>query len=52
MEYEAKVAAANFKIEILTERAAQHYWNSLNKFTELDKKLMEDPWLAALNEGN
>lgn len=50
-EYEQAVAQANFKIEILTERAAQHYRNSLTKFTELDTKLMNDPRLVALKEG-
>lgn len=50
IEYEQQVAAANFKIEILTERAAQHYKNSLQKFTDLDRKLMEDPRLQVLNE--
>ena len=42
-EYEQQVAQANFKIEILTERAAQHYRNSLTKFTQLDAYLMNEP---------
>ena len=48
-DYEKEVANANFKMDILTERASQHYKNSLEKFKELDKQLMEDPRLAALN---
>ena len=47
-EYEKKVTDANFKIEILTERASHHYKNSLTKFNELDQKLMNDPRLKAL----
>jgi hypothetical protein len=49
-DYERQVSAANFRIEILTERASQHYRNSLKKFEELDKKLMEDPRLKALHK--
>lgn len=50
IEYERKVTAANFRIEILTERASQHYRNSLKKFEELDQKLMNDPRLKALHK--
>jgi len=46
--YEAKVAKANFKMDILTERASQHYRNSLTKFQELDALLMKDPRLKVL----
>jgi len=35
-------------MDILTERAAQHYRNSLEKFQELDQKLQEDPRLKVL----
>ncbi len=49
-EYEQQVATSNFKIEILTERAAQHYRNSLNKFTELDQKLTNDHRLQVLKQ--
>jgi hypothetical protein len=49
-EYEREVANANFRIEILTERASQHYRNSLKKFEELDKKLMSDARLKALHK--
>ena len=37
-------------MDILTERASQHYKNSLQKFQDLDKMLMEDPRLAVLNK--
>jgi len=47
--YEAQVHAANFRIEILTERASQHYRTSLKKFEEVDAKLDSDPRLKALN---
>lgn len=46
--YQKQVAQANFRMDILTERASQHYRNSLDKFQELDEKLMNDPRLAAL----
>lgn len=53
LEYEKKVTEANFKIEILTERASHHYKNSLTKFNELDQKLMNDQRLKALrNDSN
>ena len=48
--YEKEVADANFKMDILTERASQHYKNSLEKFKELDRMLMDDPRLAVLNK--
>lgn len=35
-EYEQTVEKVNFRMDILTERAAQHYRNSLQKFQELD----------------
>merc|ERR1712048_731835 len=35
-QYQRDVHKANFKIDILTERAAQHYRNSLEKFQNLD----------------
>lgn len=50
--YEKELATANFRMDILTERASQHYKNSLDKFQELDQKLMEDPRLVNLNKGN
>jgi hypothetical protein len=48
--YEATVAKANFRIDILTERASQHYRNSLKKFEELDAQLMKDNRLKALKK--
>lgn len=50
IKYEKEVSKANFRIEILTERASQHYRNSLKKFEELDEKLMKDPRLKVLNK--
>ena len=47
--YEKEVATANFRMDILTERASQHYKNSLEKFQELDRTLMEDDRLKSLN---
>ena len=38
-DYEKKVADANFRMEILTERASQHYKTSLEKFKKLDEDL-------------
>ena len=40
----------NFRIDILTERASQHYRTSLKKFEQLDEKLMNDPRLKALRK--
>jgi len=40
----------NFKIDILTERASQHYRTSLRKFEELDDKLMADSRLKVLRK--
>ena len=50
IKYEKEVAKANFRIEILTERASQHYRNSLRKFEELDAKLMDDARLKVLKK--
>jgi hypothetical protein len=36
-DYEKQVADANFRMEILTERASQHYKTSLDKFKKLDE---------------
>ncbi len=49
-KYEKEVSKANFRIEILTERASQHYRNSLKKFEELDGILMKDPRLKTLQK--
>lgn len=37
-------------MDILTERASQHYRNSLEKFHDMDKKLQEDWRLKALRQ--
>ena len=52
LAYEKQVTEANFKIEILTERASHHYKNSLTKFNELDQTLMNDDRLKALRNDN
>jgi hypothetical protein len=49
-DYDKKMDQINFKIDILTERASQHYRTSLKKFEELDEKLSKDPRLKALNK--
>jgi len=49
-KYAKDVTNANFRIEILTERASQHYRNSLKKFEDLDKKLMDDARLKVLKK--
>jgi len=46
--YDKKMDKINFKIDILTERASQHYRTSLTKFEALDSQLMADPRLKAL----
>lgn len=50
--YEREVQKANFRIEILTERASTHYKQSLTKFEELNDKLSRDSRLAAINKKN
>jgi hypothetical protein len=51
-DYEKQVADANFRMEILTERASQHYKTSLEKFKSLDESLQKDHRLACLrNKG-
>jgi hypothetical protein len=52
LAYEKQVTEANFKIEILTERASHHYKNSLTKFNDLDQKLMNDERLKVLRDDN
>lgn len=47
-KYENEISKANFRIDILTERASQHYRTSLRKFEELDNKLTKDDRLKAL----
>jgi hypothetical protein len=49
-KYDNDIHKANFRIDILTERASQHYRTSLRKFTELDDKLSSDPRLKIINK--
>lgn len=49
-DYDKEVAAANFRMDILTERASQHYKNSLDKFQELDEMIMNDPRFRNLHD--
>lgn len=49
-KYDNEIHKANFRIDILTERASQHYRTSLRKFTELDDKLSQDPRLKVINK--
>jgi len=39
-------------MDILTERASQHYKNSLEKFQQLDNLLMNHPLLQVLKDKN
>ena len=48
--YEREVQKANFRIEILTERASTHYKQSLLKFENLNQRLSEDDRLGAINK--
>jgi hydroxylamine reductase (hybrid-cluster protein) len=50
-KYDNEIHKANFRIDILTERASQHYRTSLRKFTELDDLLSSDPRLKVINKG-
>lgn len=49
-QYDKQMDKINFKIDILTERASQHYRTSLTKFEALDAQLMNDPRLKALQK--
>ena len=48
--YDNQIHQANFRIDILTERASQHYRTSLRKFEQLDDTLMADPRLKVLHD--
>ena len=48
-KYDNQIHKANFRIDILTERASQHYSTSLRKFTDLDERLSMDPRLKILS---
>lgn len=47
-KYDQEIHKANFRIDILTERASMHYRQSLKRFEELDRDLEAHPLLAAL----
>ena len=47
-EYETFCSETMFRIQILEQRLAQHEESALLKYSELDKKLREDPRLAIL----
>ena len=47
-KYDDEIHKANFRIDILTERASQHYRTSLRKFEKLDDLLSADPRLKVL----
>jgi len=49
-ECQKRFEEISFKIEILTERASQHYKKALTKFTELDEKLKKDPRFAKFQD--
>lgn len=49
--YDKQMDKINFRIDILTERASQHYRTSLRKFEQLDDKLNKDERLKALRKG-
>lgn len=47
-KYDQEIHKANFRIDILTERASLHYRQSLKRFEELEKDLENDARLVAL----
>jgi hypothetical protein len=47
-KYDQDIHKANFRIDILTERASQHYRTSLRKFEKLDDLLTADARLKIL----
>jgi len=47
-KYDQDIHKANFRIDILTERASQHYRTSLRKFEKLDDLLTNDARLKIL----
>ena len=51
-KYDQEIHKANFRIDILTERASLHYRQSLKRFEELDRELENDWRLAALQNKN
>ena len=51
-KYDNDIHKANFRIDILTERASQHYRTSLKKFEQMDNFLMGDERLKVLRKQN
>lgn len=47
-KYDNDIHKANFRIDILTERASLHYRQSLRRFEQLDKDLTQDSRLKIL----
>lgn len=49
-KYDNDIHKANFRIDILTERASQHYRTSLKRFEQMDDFLMQDDRLKVLRK--
>ena len=49
-KYDNDIHKANFRIDILTERASQHYRTSLKRFEQMDNFLMQDERLKVLRK--
>ena len=49
-EFDGFVNEANFRIEILEQRAAKHQEQALDRYVEMDQKLQNDPILSALKQ--
>ena len=47
-KYDNDIHKANFRIDILTERASQHYRTSLKRFEQMDNYLNNDDRLKVL----
>jgi len=45
LKIENDIQKVSFRIDILIERESEHYYKSGEKFTEIQKKLKEDPRL-------
>jgi len=49
-KYDNDIHKANFRIDILTERASQHYRTSLKRFEQMDNYLNNDERLKVLRQ--
>eukprot|EP00357_Protocruzia_adherens_P037882 CAMPEP_0114983882 /NCGR_PEP_ID=MMETSP0216-20121206/6955_1 /TAXON_ID=223996 /ORGANISM="Protocruzia adherens, Strain Boccale" /LENGTH=833 /DNA_ID=CAMNT_0002345931 /DNA_START=33 /DNA_END=2534 /DNA_ORIENTATION=+ len=49
-QYDQFLDEANFRTEILTQRAARHEEMAMQKYAKMDQDLMNDPRLAALSQ--